>query len=169
MIAKRSPVPGLIRSVAICVSVLALSACSANQAPATATSVAASASAEDAVARVGDVTVHASVMQTSSLDAGVAKDYGIARSDNTVLLLIAVRKGADAQDTALPATITATATDLSGRKHAIAMRELRTGSLLDYVGTVDITLPDTLRFDVAIVRENGARSNMRFNREFFPR
>jgi len=168
MIAKRSPVPSLTLAIA-CAFGLSLAACSANNAPATAASVAASASAEDAVARVGDVTMHASVMQTSSLDAGVAKDYGITRSDNTVLLLIAVRKGADAQDTALPATIAATATDLSGRKHVLAMRELRTGSLLDYVGTVDVTLPDTLRFDVEIVRENGDRSNMRFNREFFPR
>jgi hypothetical protein len=148
---------------------LSLAACGKDAAPSPAASVPASASADEAVARVGDVTMHASVMQTSSLNDGVAREYGITRSDNTVLLLIAVRKGADAQDTALPATITATATDLSGRRHDIAMRELRTGSLLDYVGSVDISLPDTLRFDVSIVRENGASSRMQFNREFFPR
>ena len=147
---------------------LLLAACGKDAAPAPAASAPSSAS-DEAVARVGDVTMHASVMQTSSLNDGVARDYGITRSDNTVLLLIAVRKGADAQDTALPAKITATATDLSGRRHDIAMRELRTGSLLDYVGSVDISLPDTLRFDVSIVRENGASSRMQFNREFFPR
>jgi hypothetical protein len=103
------------RSLALPLLALALSACTAGDPPASAASVAASASADDAVARVGDITMHASVMQTSSLNEGVAKDYGIARSDNTVLLLIAVRKGADAQETALPATITATATDLAGR------------------------------------------------------
>jgi hypothetical protein len=150
-------------------SALSVAACGKDAAPAPAASVPASASADEAVARVGDVTMHASVMQTSSLNEGVARDYGIKRSDNTVLLLIAVRKGADAKDTALPATIKATATDLSGRRHDIAMRELRTGSLLDYVGSVDISLPDTLRFDVNIVRENGASSRMQFNREFFPR
>jgi Domain of unknown function (DUF4426) len=159
----------VIRSPALCLLFLTLCACQPSDPPASAASVTASAGAEDAVARVGDVTMHASVMQTSSLDDGVAKDYGIVRSENTVLLLIAVRKGADAKDTALPATITATATDLAGRIHPIAMRELRTGSLLDYVGTVETGLPDTLRFDVAIVRENGERSDMQFNREFFPR
>jgi len=148
---------------------LLLAACGKDAAPAPAASAPSSASADEAVARVGDVTMHASVMQTSSLNDGVAREYGITRSDSTVLLLIAVRKGADAQDTALPAKITATATDLSGRRHDIAMRELRTGSLLDYVGSVDISLPDTLRFDVSIVRENGASSRMQFNREFFPR
>ena len=166
----RSPALSL-SLVASCV--LSLAACAKNDVPvpatASAASVPASASADEAVARVGDVTMHASVMQTSSLNDGVAKEYGITRSDNTVLLLIAVRKGADAKDTALPAKITATATDLSGRRHDIAMRELRTGSLLDYVGSVDISLPDTLRFDVNIVRENGASSRMQFNREFFPR
>jgi len=127
--------------------------------------------------RVGDVTMHASVMQTSSLNEAVASEYGIARSGNSVMLLIAVRKGAGAQETALPAVITATATDLSGRKQDIAMRELRTGgpesspghTLLDYVGSIEITLPETLRFDIHIVRENRASSRMQFNREFYPR
>ena len=164
----------MTRSLALFLSLaascaLSLAACGKDAAPSPVASVPASASADEAVARVGDVTMHASVMQTSSLNDGVAKEYGITRSDNTVLLLIAVRKGADAKDTALPAKITATATDLSGRRHEIAMRELRTGSLLDYVGSVDISLPDTLRFDVNIVRENGASSRMQFNREFFPR
>lgn len=164
----------MTRSLALSLSLavscaLSLAACGKDAAPSPVASAPSSASADEAVARVGDVTMHASVMQTSSLNEGVAKEYGIARSDNTVLLLIAVRKGADAQDTALPATIKATATDLSGRRHDIAMRELRTGSLLDYVGSVDISLPDTLRFDVSIVRENGASSRMQFNREFFPR
>ena len=49
------------------------------------------------------------------------------------------------------------------------MRELRSGDLLDYVGTVEIAMPDTLRFDLTIVREGGATSTMQFSREFYPR
>ena len=36
------------------------------------------------------------------------------------------------------------------------MRELRSGDLLDYIGTIEIAPPDTVRFDLNIVRENGA-------------
>lgn len=124
---------------------------------------------QEAVVRAGDVTMRASVVQTSALGPGVASEYGIRRDDTTVLLLVAVRKGADAAETALPARITATVTDLRGQPRPVAMREVRTGELLDYVGTLQTTLPDTLRFDVTIVREGGATSSMQFSREFFPR
>ncbi len=130
----------------------------------------------EAVARVGDVTIRASVVQTSTLNETVARDYGITRDDNTILLLVAVRQGPEASETALPARIAATVTDLSGRTQSIVMRELRTSDpgaasgqmLLDYIGTVETSLPDTLRFDLSIVRAGGARSTMQFNREFFP-
>lgn len=132
---------------------------------------------QEAIARIGDVTVRASVVQTSVLGPAVASQYGITRDDKTVMLLVAVRTGAEAQETSLPAQITATVTDLRGQKQPIAMRELRVAgtasgaeqALLDYVGTVEVELPDTLRFDLTIVREGGASSTMQFTREFYPR
>ncbi|MHB8913149.1 MAG: DUF4426 domain-containing protein, partial [Lysobacter sp.] len=131
---------------------------------------------QEAIARVGDVSMRASVVQTSTLGAEVASQYGIRRDPGTVMLLVAVRQGTDGNEAALPARITATATDLRGQRQTIAMRELRVGdpgsgpgqALLDYVGTVQTTLPDTLRFDVTIVREDGATSSLQFSREFFP-
>ncbi len=124
---------------------------------------------QEAIVRTGDVSMRASVVQTATLGADIASQYGIRRDAGTVMLLVAVRKGADGAETALPAQVTATATDLRGQRQTIAMRELRVGDLLDYVGTVQTTLPDTLRFDVTIVREGGATSSMQFTREFFPR
>lgn len=124
---------------------------------------------QEAIARVGDITMRANVVQTSALGPAVASEYGISRDDNTVMLLVTVRKGADSAEVALPAQVTATATDLRGRRQDIVLRELRTGGLLDYVGTVQTTLPDTLRFDVKIVLEGGAASSMQFSREFYPR
>lgn len=131
----------------------------------------------EAIARVGDVTVRANALQTSTLQESVARAYGIPRDDGTILLLVAVRRGAGADAASMPARIDASATDLSGHRHDIAMRELRiddpgssTGqALIDHVGTIDISLPETLRFDVRIVREGGATSTMQFDREFFPR
>lgn len=138
---------------------------------------AATSAPQEAIARVGDVSIRASVVQTSALGPAIASQYGITRDDRTVMLLVAVRKGAETQEASLPAQITATVTDLRGQKQSIAMRELRvpaTGSgaeqaLLDYVGTVEVELPDTLRFDLVIVREGGASSTMQFSREFYPR
>lgn len=124
---------------------------------------------QQATSRIGDVTIHASAVQTSTLDPAVARRYGIERADDTVMLLVAMRQGPQAQASSLPAQVSATVTDLRGHRQPIVMRELRSGDLLDYVGTVEVALPDSLRFDVTIVREGGARSTMQFSREFYPR
>lgn len=124
---------------------------------------------QEAVSRVGDVTIRASVVQTSTLPETVARQYGIVRNERLVMLLVGVRQGPEAQETAVPAQVTATAIDLRGRRQDIAMRELRAGELLDYVGTTEIDLPDTVRFELTVVRAGGAQSTMQFSREFFPR
>ena len=156
----------------LCLLLLALVACS-NPAPpkvdaATSTSASSEGAQADAVTRIGDVSIRASVIQTSMLNEPVAREYGITRDPKTVLLLVAVRQGPDATATALPASITASATDLRGGKQDIAMRELKSGDLVDYIGTVGTTLPDTLRFDITVVRAGGATSTMQLQREFFP-
>lgn len=135
------------------------------------------AAQEEAISRVGDITIRASALPTAALSPEVASRYGIARDERMIMLLVGVRQGADLQETSLPAKITATATNLSGQRQEIVLRELRSGdpstgsgqALLDYVGTVETSLPDTLRFDLTIVREGGASSTLQFSREFYPR
>ena len=154
-----------MRQLATTTLVLLLAACGGPSAPTPARPAATS----EAVSRVGDLTLRANVIQTSALGADVAKGYGIERDDGTILLLVALRRGADdATAVAVPAQVTATATDLRGRRHELVMSELRSGDLIDYIGTVRTDLPDTLRFDVAIVRPDGARSTLQVTRDFVP-
>ena len=145
---------------------LALGGCGGNDAPTPAASV--PATQQETVSRIGDITIRATALQTSALAPEVATQYGIGRDERTVMLLVGVRQGSDARETALPAVITATVTNLSGQRQPVVLRELRSGDLLDYVGTVETSLPDTLRFDISIVREGGASSTMQFSREFYP-
>jgi hypothetical protein len=129
---------------------------------------------QEAITRIGDVTIRANVMRTANLNEAVARGYGLERSDKTLMLLVSVRQGPDGKDIALPATVVASVVNLSGQRRDIAMRELRTGdpgsgpeqALIDYVGTVDVSPPDTLSFDLEIVREGGATSAMQFSRDF---
>lgn len=144
---------------------LALTGCGGNPAPAPGSP----APAGEAISTSGDITVRASALQTSTLAPAVASQYGIARDDRTVMLLVGVRQGADGQEVSLPAAITASATRLGGQVQRIELRELRSGELLDYVGTVETSLPETLRFDVTVVRGDGGSSTLRFSREFYPR
>lgn len=129
---------------------------------------------QEAISRHGDVTVRANVIRTDLLNEAMARGYGIARDEGTVLLMVSVRRGPDGQDVAIPAKIDASVTDLQGRRRSLALRELRTEipgtspaqTLIDHVGTLEVTAPDTLRFDLSIEREGGARSTMQFTREF---
>ncbi|MGH8082922.1 MAG: DUF4426 domain-containing protein [Lysobacter sp.] len=117
--------------------------------------------------RAGDISVRASAIQTRLLTPAIAQRYGAAHDERTVLVVVSLRKGDDATAVSLPAKVTVEAGDLLGRKQTVAMREMRDGELLDYVGVVTMSPPDTLRFDVVVVREDGTRHELRFNRDFF--
>ena len=82
---------------------------------------------QEATVRSGDVTVRASVLPTTAMSEAVAAQYGIQRDPGSVMLLVGVRQGPDMQETALPATITATATDLRGVRQTLELREVRSG------------------------------------------
>jgi hypothetical protein len=159
-----------MRRFALAISLaFALASCGGGAPPPAAPATQAMAAQQEAISRIGDVTIRASAVPTGMLAPEIASRYGITRDERTVMLLVAVRQGEEMQEASLPATITATATNLSGQRQSVAMRELRSGELLDYVGTVETSLPDTLRFDVTIVRAGGASSTMQFSREFYPR
>jgi hypothetical protein len=122
----------------------------------------------DAVERIGDIEIRASAVQTSALPDSIARQYGIERDANTLLLLVAVRKGPSASASAVPARVTAKVTDLRGGQQEIPMRELRAGTLVDSVGTTHTTLPDTMRFDLTVTVEAMAPVRLQFEREFYP-
>lgn len=145
---------------------LALAACSSGNAP---TPVAASpqtASAE-AESTVGNATVHVSAVPTTQLPESVARGYGIERAPRRILLLVNLRD----LDAGAKPTITATVTDLQEHTTPVDLRAIRVAgtdaSTMDYVGTVDATLPDTLRFHV-VVRNSGATASVQLSRDFYP-
>lgn len=123
----------------------------------------------EASLRVGELLVRANAVQTATLGEAVARQYGVDRDADTVMLLVGVRReGPDTQETSLPARVGATAVDLLGRRQAPQMREVRSGEFIDYVGSYRVAAPETLRFDVEVVAEGGQRMTLQFNRDFFP-
>lgn len=144
-----------------------LGACSSSAPPVTASS-SASSNAQSAEAHVGDIAVHASVLQTSMLDESTARQYGLERSNRVVMLLVSARR---ADDAPLPASfkVEARVADSSGNgAQPIALHTVKVDGLVDYVGTVDIAPPESLRFDVVASYET-ATSTMQFTRDFYPR
>lgn len=122
----------------------------------------------EATARLGDATMHVSAVQTSQLPDAIARQYGIARSPRSVLLLVNLQGG----DDAVPTRVEATVTDLRGGRQALALRELAVATpdgdrVRDYIATVETTLPETLRFEVVAMRGD-ARASVQVSRDFYP-
>lgn len=125
------------------------------------------AARSEEVVRIGDISVRASAIQARQLSPAIAQRYSASHDERTVLLVVSLRKGDDATSVSVPAKVSVTSIDLLGRKQAVTMREMRDGDLLDYVGVVAISPPDTLRFDVTAIGEHGQRYTLQFNRDFF--
>lgn len=125
------------------------------------------AARSEEVVRAGDVSIRASAIQTGQLSPAIAQRYGAAHDARTVLVVVSLRKGDDATSVSLPAKVSIDVGDLLGRKQQVAVREMRDGELLDYVGVATVSPPDTLRFEVTVVSEDGKRHVLKFNRDFF--
>ena len=153
-----------MRAFLLPVLVLLLAGCGGDEPP----EGHANATMQEASVTAGDVSIRASVVPTASLNRGVAARYGIDAGPGSVMLLVGVRQGPPMRETALPARISAVATDLRGVRTRIELREIRTGALVDYVGTVRMRPPETLRFELHAEHAAGAPRELTFSRDIYP-
>jgi hypothetical protein len=131
----------------------------------------------------GDLRIRASAVPTMQLPESVARGYGIERGEDRVLLLVGMRRGTDGNEVALTGTVDARVTDLQGRTQAIPMRALHSGpstgsgqapstgpgeALVDYIGIIVVTPPETLRFHVQATPQGEPPRTIDFVREFYP-
>lgn len=154
-----------VRILVACL-VLSMAACSGGADTPTPVASQPAQSAE-AESTVDGATIHVNAIQTSQLPESMVRQYGIARSPATVLLLVNVRGAGNGP----PVAISATVTDLQGQTTAVALREVQVPQpgepTIDYVGTVDTSLPDTLRFAVE-ARRNRSAATVQLARDFYP-
>ena len=125
-------------------------------------------SAQQIEARVGDATINIVAMQTASIPAEVAREHGIVRSEDLVMLMVSPRQGSLGNLSSAPMQVAATVTDLRGQQQALEMKQVVNNGLIDYVGTVQTQLPDTLRFEVQVATPEGVRETLQLTREFQP-
>lgn len=118
--------------------------------------------------RTGEVTIRATTLPTLQLNDAMARQYGIERDADAVLLVVGLRRGPAAQEASVPGRIDARATDLLGNRKTIGLREIRSDGYIDYVGTVPVSMPDTLRFEIVAAPDGAPAATLRFHRDFFP-
>ena len=118
----------------------------------------------------GDYVVHYNALSTSLLTPGVAKAYGIKRSDSRALINISVLKSAnDLPHTAAKSRVTASGRNLTGQTRNIDMREINDGDgAIYYIGELSVRNMETFTFTVTILPEGqGKPFDLKFRQQFY--
>lgn len=151
-----------------CGAAVLLAACGGNDQAASpaAVPITVPGSASQVETAVGDASVTAVAIQTSQIPDGVAAEYGIEQRDDLVMLRISPRQGEIGSISSAPTEVRATVTDLRGETRALELEQRVVAGLVDHVGTVQVTLPETLRFNVTAVSQQGETQTLELSREF---
>lgn len=129
--------------------------------------LAAPARAENSL-RDGEFELHWSAVPTTMLTPEVAKQAGITRSANRVLVNIAVRRGEPGADVAVAAKVSIAVTNLAGQRELLDVREHREGDAIYYLAQARVAGEDTLTFQVEALPDGGRPMKTAFRQEFFP-
>jgi hypothetical protein len=100
---------------------------------------------------VDEYTVHHNAFTADTLTPEVAKAYGFQRSKYRGLLNISVIKEAPGTTgTAVPAHVDAKIVNLTGQSSALAMREIKEGSAIYYIGEFPVQNEQKINFVIDV-------------------
>ncbi|GAB4171513.1 MAG: hypothetical protein Kow0020_06280 [Wenzhouxiangellaceae bacterium] len=117
--------------------------------------------------QAGPYEIHYNAFTSDRLAPEVASAYGIRRAGNQAILNITVLK----RDSKEPvrAWLSAAATNLTGQRREIEMREISDQGAIYYLGQFRINDEETLDFEVLVVPEGhaGPPYEVSFRQQFF--
>ncbi|MEJ2575908.1 MAG: DUF4426 domain-containing protein [Gammaproteobacteria bacterium] len=109
------------------------------------------AATADNSTKVPGYTIHHNVFTTDALSPEVANAYDIRRSSNRAMLNVSViRDVPGSTGKAVPARVTAVATNLMGQQRDVPLREVREGEAIYYIGDFLVGHREVLDFDLSV-------------------
>jgi hypothetical protein len=121
----------------------------------------------DSALDTGNYVIHYNTLSTDLLQPDIAKVYGIQRSKNRAMLNVTVVRKDEGTGKAVPAAITASATNLNGQLRKIDLREVTEQNAIYYIGEFPVSDGETLDFTVSVKPEGGDERVLEFRKEFF--
>ncbi|MGH8026953.1 MAG: DUF4426 domain-containing protein [Pseudoxanthomonas sp.] len=145
----------------LALSILLVAACSPAEKPRAAEFVPPAVSSED----FGDLRVHYNALPTLSLNDAVAHEYGVDKDAGSAMLVVALRRLQNGEETNAEGAVSAEAIDLQGARQHIEFSAVKTGQYTDHIGVFTIHARDSYRFEVT-VKADGRTENVKFQRNF---
>ncbi|HUF74504.1 MAG TPA: DUF4426 domain-containing protein [Gammaproteobacteria bacterium] len=117
----------------------------------------------------GNYELHFNALTTDQLNEMMATEHGIVRSRNRVLLNVSVLRSQEiGVPTAVAAEVRASARNLTGQLRNLAVREVRDGDAIYYIGEMPIANAETLIFTVEALPESETETlTVSFQKQFF--
>lgn len=129
--------------------------------------VSATASAEQAV-RFGPYEVHYNAITADVLYPVVAREYGIQRSRNRVVVTLAVRKLEREGTVPVPAQIQIQGTNLTGQIKSIDLRRIDDGEAIYYIADFPVAHREVIDFEARVQPEGAGREQtVTWRQQFF--
>lgn len=125
--------------------------------------------AQETAKQFGDYVLHFNAVNTDFLTPEIARNYGIQRSKNRVLLTVSVLKGEiGIAGQPVAADISAHATNLSDQTKRLNMKEVKDGNAIYYIDTFSVTNEETVDMHISAKPKNGGpQMDVKFRRQFF--
>jgi hypothetical protein len=123
--------------------------------------------AEDSFRDFGSYEVHYNAVRTDSLTPEIARNYGIERSTNRVMLNVTVLRKDAAARKPVPAEVKVDARNLNEQLKDLELRRISEGEAIYYIGEVSISGTEILVFDITVTPEGTQTPlTVKFTREF---
>jgi len=117
----------------------------------------------------GDYVVHYNAFRSDTISPEVAKQYGLSRANNRVLINIAVlQKVLNTTGKPTPSVITGHASNLTGQLKKLEFKEITEGNAIYYLAETKISDGEFLKFDLKIIPEGSkTATKLNFSKRFF--
>jgi len=117
----------------------------------------------------GDYVVHYNAFRSDTLSPEIAKQYGLTRANNRVIINIAVlKKVMNTTGKPTSSVVTGHASNLTGQLKNLKFREITEGNAIYYLAETKISDGEFLKFDLKVTPEGETRvARLHFNKRFF--
>lgn len=117
----------------------------------------------------GDYVIHYNAFRSDTISPEVAKQYGLTRANNRVLINIAVlKKVMNTTGKPTSAVVTGHASNLTGQLKQLEFKEISEGTAIYYLADTKISDGEFLKFDLKVTPEGEPQAaRLHFDKRFF--
>lgn len=117
----------------------------------------------------GDYVIHYNAFRSDTISPEVAKQHGLTRANNRVLINIAVlKKVMNTTGKPTASKVTGHASNLTGQLKQLEFKEIKEGTAIYYLADTKISDGEFLKFDLKVIPEGETRAaRLNFDKRFF--